>query len=144
ALAWLSTATRPTHHTTLLSPFDSLIWHRERTERLFGMTHRLEAYTPAAKRVHGYFAMPVLHRGELVARVDPRRAAAKGGGGTLIAERVTFEVGARGAVPGSAIAGTARALAQAARWVGAERVQLGSTIPSYAHAELMRALPTAD
>ena len=44
-----------------------------RTERLFGMTHRLEAYTPAHKRVHGYFAMPVLHQGRLVARVDPKR-----------------------------------------------------------------------
>lgn len=140
ALAWLESAGRARHRTTLLSPFDSLIWHRERTERLFGMTHRLEAYTPAAKRVHGYFAMPVLHRGMLVARVDPRREATPGSGSTLVAERVTFEVDVRGAVPGAAVAGTAAALADAAAWVGADGVRVGTTVPASAAAELRRAL----
>ena len=62
-----------TSRTTLLSPFDSLVWHRERTERLFGLRFQLEAYVPQHRREHGYFTMPVLHRGELVARVDPKR-----------------------------------------------------------------------
>ena len=84
--AALETSPRGRHRTTLLSPFDSLIWERARTERIFGFTHRLEAYVPKPKRVHGYFAMPLLAGGRLLGRVDPARE-----GTTLVARQVSLD-----------------------------------------------------
>ena len=134
ALAWLSSGAKARSRTTLLSPFDSIIWHRPRTQRLFGMHHRLEAYTPAPKRVHGYFAMPVLHRGELVARVDPKRE-----GAVLVASRVTLE---EGPVP-QAAQGVAAALMEAARWVNCDDIRIDAVIPSSAAREVRAAVKDA-
>lgn len=122
ALAWLEGSGRDRHRTTMLSPFDPLVWHRGRLERLFGMRHRIEAYTPAHKRIHGYFAMPVLHRGRLVARVDPARK-----GGDIVARRVTME-----STSADAVAGTAKALREAASWVGALSVRIDDVQPASA------------
>ncbi len=110
--AALAAPARGRHRTTLLSPFDSLIWDRARTERLFGFTHRLEAYVPKPKRVHGYFAMPVLAGGRLVGRVDPARE-----GRTLVAKQVTLDD--RKAAPA-----VARALVEAAGWVDCTDVRV--------------------
>ncbi|MEU6812993.1 crosslink repair DNA glycosylase YcaQ family protein [Streptomyces sp. NPDC046831] len=110
--AALASPPRGRHRTTLLSPFDSLVWERARTERIFGFTHRLEAYVPRPKRVYGYFAMPVLAGGRLVGRVDPARE-----GRTLVARQVTLD-GAR------AVPGVAQALVEAASWVDCTDVRV--------------------
>ncbi|TVL89101.1 winged helix-turn-helix domain-containing protein [Streptomyces sp. SAJ15] len=100
------------HRTTLLSPFDSLIWDRARTERIFGFSHRLEAYVPKPKRVYGYFAMPLLSGGRLLGRVDPARE-----GRTLVARQVSLETA-------KAVRPMARALREAAEWVGCDAVRI--------------------
>ncbi len=59
-------------HTTLLSPFDPLVWDRARAKTMFGFEYTLECYTPAPKRRYGYFALPILYRGRLIGRLDAK------------------------------------------------------------------------
>ena len=58
--------------TTLLSPFDPLIWDRGRARIMFGFDYTIGCYTPAAKRTYGYFALPILYQGQLVGRLDAK------------------------------------------------------------------------
>jgi uncharacterized protein YcaQ len=118
---------RGRHRTTLLSPFDSLVWDRARTLRVFGFHHRLEAYVPAAKRVHGYYAMPLLAGGRLRGRVDPGRD-----GTTLVAKRVSCEPGAVDAM--------GAALREAAAWVGCDAVAVQAVDPPELASPLRAAL----
>ncbi|GGP23413.1 winged helix-turn-helix domain-containing protein [Silvimonas iriomotensis] len=64
--------------TTLLSPFDPVVWDRKRATALFGFDYTLECYTPAPKRKYGYFCLPILSRGKLVGRLDAKAHRARG------------------------------------------------------------------
>ena len=128
ALAAAATAGPERHRITLLSPFDSLIWDRKRTLRMFGFEHSLEAYVPKDKRVHGYFTMPLLASGRLAGRVDPARE-----GTTLVARKVSLDR------PG-AIGPMARALREAASWVGCADVRVEQVLPAEHAARLAAAL----
>jgi uncharacterized protein len=121
ALAEESAGRRGRNRVTLLSPFDSLIWDRKRTRKMFGFEHSLEAYVPKHKRVHGYYTMPLLANGRLAGRVDPARE-----GNTLVARKVSLER-ATAAEP------MAQALREAATWVNCDNIRLEQIEPP-AHA----------
>ncbi|HEX3517246.1 MAG TPA: crosslink repair DNA glycosylase YcaQ family protein [Trebonia sp.] len=130
ALAWLNAGGRGTHRTALLSPFDSLIWDRKRTLRMFGYQHLFEPYVPKEKRERGYFTMPLLAGGRIVGWVDPGRE-----GKTLLAKNVFLEKPA-------AVAPMARALAEAAQWVGCSNVATERVQPTALAQPLAAALRT--
>lgn len=128
---------RPTL-TTLLSPFDSLVWHRGRAVALFGFDYRLESYTPAHRRRYGYYTLPILHRGRLVGRVDPvydRRT------GVLNVKAVHLEPGVR--VSGGLVSALAGALVDLTRFLGGDEIRLLSTDPPHLAPLLADALPGA-
>jgi uncharacterized protein YcaQ len=114
--------------TVLLSPFDSLIWERERTLRLFDFAYQLEAYTPKHKRVHGYFTMPLLAEGRLAGRVDPARE-----GATLVARSLSLE-------DPTALDAMGSALREAATWVGCDAVRIDVATPARVKRDLQRAV----
>jgi len=116
------------HRVTLLSPFDSLVWDRKRTRRMFGFDHSLEAYVPRARRVHGYYAMPLLAGGRLAGRVDPVRQ-----GQTLVARQLSLTSAA-------VTAPMARALREAAEWVGCSTVAVERVDPPHLAQRLRSAL----
>jgi uncharacterized protein YcaQ len=101
----------------LLSPFDNLIWFRERTERMFGVRFRIEIYTPAEKRTHGYYVLPFLEGDAITARVDLK---ADRKAGTLIVQASHAEPWAGEATP----VRLAEELKLMAGWLGLERVRV--------------------
>jgi uncharacterized protein len=104
--------------TTLLSPFDRLVYDRDRAEALWNFRYRLEMYVPQAKREYGYYVLPILHGDRLVGRVDSvvdRKARVY---------RV-HEVYAEPGAPEAAGPDIAVALASLGAWAGADRVEVG-------------------
>jgi uncharacterized protein YcaQ len=95
---------------------------------MFGYQHSLEAYLPQAKRVHGYYTMPLLARGHLAGHVDPARS-----GRTLVARRLSLRTA-------TATGAMARALVEAAAWVGCDNVELGQVDPVSLEHRLRKAI----
>ena len=121
-------------YSTLLSPFDPVVWDRERASTLFDFDYRLECYTPEDKRVYGYFVLPILCCGELIGRLDAKAHRADG----------MFEVKALYSQSGTQwtpaqIEAVAQAITQCAHWHDTPQVQINLTEPAGLRAALNRA-----
>ena len=120
--------------TTLLSPFDPVVWDRTRASDLFGFEYRIEVYTPAARRRYGYYSLPILHRGALVGRLDAKAHRKEG----------LFEIRAlhlESGVPATddLVAGLGGALRGCADWHGTPEISVRRSDP----AELVEPLQAA-
>jgi uncharacterized protein YcaQ len=121
--------------TTLLSPFDPLVWDRARASGLFGFDYLIECYTPAPKRRYGYFTLPILRRGQVIGRLDPKAHR----------KEKIFEVKALHLEPGIAIdealaADLATALHDCATWHATPEVVLRWADPPELRELVQRAL----
>lgn len=121
--------------TTVLSPFDPVVWDRERASTLFGFDYRLECYTPEPKRQYGYFVLPVLCRGALIGRLDAKAHRSEG----------VFEIKALHAEPGlrwtvEQVTDVAQAIVRMARWHATPQVVLPARLPRGLAMPLRRAV----
>jgi uncharacterized protein YcaQ len=134
--------------TTLLSPFDSLLWHRERVQRLFGFDYTIEVYVPGHKRVHGYYSLPIFHDGQLIGRLDAKTHREEK---RLEIKHVHFEpwFAERANPPvvrwgdfdhAGALAGLGDAVRALGVFVGAERIELKRVTPARLAAEIKRSI----
>ena len=119
--------------TTLLSPFDPVVWDRARASELFDFDYRIECYTPAPKRVFGYYVLPILRRGALVGRLD---AKAHRRGGIFEVRALYLEPATR--VSSALLTDVARAISDCAEWHGTPEVQIKKTTPATIARELKR------
>lgn len=120
--------------TTLLSPFDPIVWDRARASEIFGFEYKIEVYTPAARRRYGYYSLPILHRGALVGRLDAKAHRKRG----------LFEIKTAHLEPGvpvsdELVAALAGALRDCAAWHGTPEILASKSDPP----DLAGALRTA-
>ncbi|MEB7542097.1 winged helix-turn-helix domain-containing protein [Enterobacter huaxiensis] len=106
-------------HSAVLSPFDPVVWDRKRAEQLFDFSYRLECYTPAPKRQYGYFVLPLLHKGQLVGRMDAKMHRKTG---VLEIIALYLEDGVK--VTATLEKGLTAAISDFAAWQGAREVAL--------------------
>lgn len=106
-------------HSAVLSPFDPVVWDRKRAEQLFNFSYRLECYTPAPKRQYGYFVLPLLHKGQLVGRMDAKMHRKTG---VLEIIALYLEEGVK--VTATLDKGLTAAITDFAAWQGARQVVL--------------------
>ena len=137
--------------TTLLSPFDSLLWYRERAARLFGFDYRIQVYTPSARRLHGYYTLPILHDGQLLGRVDAKAHRAERRLEVLSVHFEPWFAAGRPAPTGPGVvdrdagtAGLADALRSLATFVGADELTVARVTPSRLRAPLRRAVEAGE
>jgi uncharacterized protein YcaQ len=102
----------------LVTPFDSLVWERERVDRLFGMKYTIELYTPAPKRVYGYYVCPFLLGDTLVGRTDLKADRRRG---VLMVQSAFVEPGQKA---GPVAAGLADELELMRTWLGLDRIEV--------------------
>jgi uncharacterized protein YcaQ len=126
---------RPPGPTTFLSPFDPVIWDRQRARDLFGFDYLMEVYTPAAKRRYGYFTLPILHRGHLVGRLDPKAHRAKG-----VFEVRALHLEAGVAIDEELVTELSAALRRLASWHNTPDLVMGPSDPPELAAQLRAAL----
>ncbi|HEY1043656.1 MAG TPA: crosslink repair DNA glycosylase YcaQ family protein [Telluria sp.] len=119
--------------TTILSPFDPIVWDRRRAQELFGFDYRLECYTPAAKRKYGYFTLPILRRGALAGRID---AKAHRRDGRLELKSIVLEPGTR--ISAAFTEDVAAAVRRFAGWHACAQIEVSSAQP-VAFAQQLRA-----
>jgi uncharacterized protein YcaQ len=122
----------------LLSPFDPVVWHRPRAELLFGFHDRIEIYTPAEQRVHGYYVLPVLLDDVIAARVDLKSDRKRR---VLMVQAAWLEPGA----PADTAERLAALLAEAALWQGLEAVEVvgaGTLAPALLTALAVAGVPS--
>jgi uncharacterized protein YcaQ len=103
----------------LVTPFDSLVWDRARLKRLFGMEYTIEIYTPARRRVYGYYVCPFLLGDEIVARCDVRADRERG---VLVVPAAFLEAGQSARRVAAELAGELRLLQS---WLGLRRIEVG-------------------
>jgi uncharacterized protein YcaQ len=125
----------PASLTSLLSPFDPIVWDRRRALELFDFDYRLECYTPAEKRRYGYFTLPILRRGVLAGRID---AKAHRRAGVFELKAVILEPGVR--VSDRFTRDVAASVQRCARWHGCGKVTVGAATPHEFGARLGAAL----
>jgi uncharacterized protein YcaQ len=121
--------------TTLLSPFDPLVWDRARALELFDFHYRIEVYTPATRRAYGYFTLPILHQGRMVGRLDPKAHRADG---IFEVKGIHLEPWAQ--VDDELVAGLAGALRNCAAWHATPEVVVRFSDPPELAVRLREAL----